>query len=548
MNHHQLKYFINSIIALIFFLLPLCATAASSEQDINNMLMRGDSEIEQGDYQKAMKCYFSAWKMAEQQHFDSLQCVAIYNMGVCFYSLYENGEALRHFTDAIKICRGKKLGWQLESQILNGIAGVYYDENNFDKAEAITSHCLKSALNRNDSLDIFTFALNLARTTSQKGQYQKVDKYLAIAQRYLASSDSANFIRMKVVDAISSFRQKKYDRVKMLAPGILSNKHTLNNDKGVILFYLMKIARQESDVSRAFLYARDAERYASVKIKPDLYRNISELYEETGDLQKSISYKDSVIFCNDLLQKMQNRQLTESSKLKIEVMRMQSDMDKKVAELTQHRSIFVLLLCICALLIIIGVIILCTQRQKSRQDKLLMNMKLEKEQQDKLLVENQMKETELVAQYQKKMMEQLLRQKSQELATTTMFVSSRNALIENLLASLSDLKVEKDGAQTLQNIIQNLKQQLKYSNESDSFIVNFESSNPDFVENLKKMHPNTSSSDIRFLAYIRMNLSNKEISSLLNITPESCKRRKIRLSTKLGLDSSKDLYNYIAHI
>ena len=40
----------------------------------------------------------------------------------------------------------------------------------------------------------------------------------------------------------------------------------------------------------------------------------------------------------------------------------------------------------------------------------------------------------------------------------------------------------------------------------------------------------------------------KEIASLLNINPESCKRRKIRLSKKLGLDTSANLYSYIARI
>ena len=45
-----------------------------------------------------------------------------------------------------------------------------------------------------------------------------------------------------------------------------------------------------------------------------------------------------------------------------------------------------------------------------------------------------------------------------------------------------------------------------------------------------------------------MNLSNKDIASLLNITPESCKRRRIRISKKLRLDTSAHLFDYISRL
>ena len=43
-------------------------------------------------------------------------------------------------------------------------------------------------------------------------------------------------------------------------------------------------------------------------------------------------------------------------------------------------------------------------------------------------------------------------------------------------------------------------------------------------------------------------MQTKDIAALLNITPDSCKRRKIRLSKKLGLETSSDLYSHILGI
>jgi len=54
--------------------------------------------------------------------------------------------------------------------------------------------------------------------------------------------------------------------------------------------------------------------------------------------------------------------------------------------------------------------------------------------------------------------------------------------------------------------------------------------------------------DIRFLSYLYMNLSIKEISSLLNITPDACRKRKERIAKKMGLQETAELFPYLSHI
>lgn len=184
---------------------------------------------------------------------------------------------------------------------------------------------------------------------------------------------------------------------------------------------------------------------------------------------------------------------------------------------------------------------------RGEQEKQLVQLALEKEQQAKQLVERQMRQTELEGELRAALMKQKLEQKRHELSATTMFVSSRNALVEELIQSLDDIKQLSDNKE-ISNLKKHLAQMLKENSDNDNFIINFESANPDFIRRLKELHPDLSVSDIRFVAYIKMNLSTKEIASLLNINPESCKRRKIRLSKKLGLDTSSNLYSYIARI
>ena len=96
----------------------------------------------------------------------------------------------------------------------------------------------------------------------------------------------------------------------------------------------------------------------------------------------------------------------------------------------------------------------------------------------------------------------------------------------------------------LQKNIKLLKSNLTESNDNQLF-HQFEETNYDFLNKLKTLHPTLSPNDIRFLLYIYMNLSTKEIAYTLNITFDSCRKRKERIINKLGLPHNLDLYDYI---
>jgi ATP/maltotriose-dependent transcriptional regulator MalT len=308
----------------------------------------------------------------------------------------------------------------------------------------------------------------------------------------------------------------------------------------------MDVARERGDVDKALSYAFTASRIAGVNNKPGLYQVMSDIYRGKKDYVTALNYKDSVVIYSDSLTSLKNKQLTDNCLTKIEILKMRSETDREMARLNQHKNIYIFLLCIAVMIMVFTLITIRNQRIRNRQDKMLMNLKLEQQHKERLLVERQMKESELVAEYQQEMMRRSLEEKSKALSASTMFISSRNALIEDIIKSLSD-NADKPAQHALEESVQHLRQLLRTSNEHDNFLIEFESANPEFIAKLKKMHPDLLASDVRFLAYIHMGLSNKEIASLLNITPDSCKRRKIRISQKLGLESASDLYGYLTN-
>ncbi|MEZ5012275.1 MAG: LuxR C-terminal-related transcriptional regulator [Bacteroidales bacterium] len=75
-----------------------------------------------------------------------------------------------------------------------------------------------------------------------------------------------------------------------------------------------------------------------------------------------------------------------------------------------------------------------------------------------------------------------------------------------------------------------------------------EEANRDFFIRLKEKFPDLSEKEKRLAAYIRLNLSTKDVASLLNIAPKSVEINRYRLRKKLGIDPGINLTEFILEI
>ncbi|UKB86300.1 tetratricopeptide repeat protein [Chryseobacterium sp. MEBOG06] len=77
------------------------------------------------------------------------------------------------------------------------------------------------------------------------------------------------------------------------------------------------------------------------------------------------------------------------------------------------------------------------------------------------------------------------------------------------------------------------------------FLVRFKEVYPEFYHNLISKHPSLSDHDIKFCAYIRLDLSTKEIVEFENISKRTVEAKKYRLKKKLELTPETDLKKWI---
>jgi len=141
-----------------------------------------------------------------------------------------------------------------------------------------------------------------------------------------------------------------------------------------------------------------------------------------------------------------------------------------------------------------------------------------------------------------------IRHKNQELVSATMHITQKNEMMNNIRLALNKLNQKSDKStefhQEIENIIKMVQQDAKIDSDWDNFIQNFDNIHNDFFRRLKEKHPHLSSNEYKLCAYLRMNLTSKDISKLMNISTRSVETNRYRLRKKLDLSNDINLNDY----
>lgn len=165
---------------------------------------------------------------------------------------------------------------------------------------------------------------------------------------------------------------------------------------------------------------------------------------------------------------------------------------------------------------------------------------------EKLNKENKIKEL-AISQELVKLNNEKLRQdielKSKELASSTMNIIKKNEFL-----SIIKSELEQGGTDRISKVIKIIDNNLNNTNDWNLFQEAFNNADKDFLKKVKEKHPKLTPNDLRLCAYLRLNLSSKEIAPLLNISPRSVEVKRYRLRKKMDLPHESNLTNYILEI
>lgn len=192
-------------------------------------------------------------------------------------------------------------------------------------------------------------------------------------------------------------------------------------------------------------------------------------------------------------------------------------------------SILAYLLAIVAL----GYLIRVYHRQKLDRKQRELKDELVREQEDKLAI------------LEKEKLAKEIKLKQNELTISTMNVAEKNELLLELKNMLVMGKDQFSDKRRYRAFMKKLDNSIHGEGDWKRFEYNFNELHEDFFEKLLKRYPKLTPKDLKLCAYLKMNLSTKEIAPLMAISVRGVEIHRYRLRKKLQIESSENISNFL---
>lgn len=139
-------------------------------------------------------------------------------------------------------------------------------------------------------------------------------------------------------------------------------------------------------------------------------------------------------------------------------------------------------------------------------------------------------------------------QKDKELANTTMQIIQKSkslVAIKNDLRKLARELGRHPATSQVNTIIKKINRNIDSDKQWEVFESHFENVHEEFLTRLKESYPDLSPRELKLCAYLRLNISSKEIANLMNISVRGVEISRYRLRKKLGIGHETNLTDFI---
>jgi len=443
-----------------------------------------------GSYDESLKYFIEALRIAEELGDESLLFPIYHNLGVLKDRLQQYDDALEYYFKALAIM--DKNSNSKESKVPSNQYPTVYNsigniyETKKDYRSAKEYYLKAYRLTKGTDVEVFgTICNNLGKLGIEMNDYNSAYKYL---------EESLEF-RIKIND--------KYGITKTYIFLSLYYKDTKQFEKAID--YANK-ALEISQETKAILVMQNAANM------------LSDIYFEMKNYEKSLEFFRQYKTYNDSL--LNDKKYSEIAKLQLQY---KFEIEKKENEVRQQKIRFRYILVSSSLLLGLTILGLLFFLSRSRNRRI----RLEKE---KL-------ESEMMV-------------KNKELTTNVMYLLQKNELIDGISQRLLSLKAKlsDDNRQALQKIIFDL-QSITDKEVWEEFEIRFQNVHEDFYRNLKAKFPDLTPSEIKLAAFLRLNMTSKDIASITGQSINSLENARYRLRKKLGITNQDvNLVNFLLEI
>jgi len=141
-----------------------------------------------------------------------------------------------------------------------------------------------------------------------------------------------------------------------------------------------------------------------------------------------------------------------------------------------------------------------------------------------------------------------LKFKHDEMVTMAMSIIRKNEFLDRLKKQIIKHKSrinDKEAVELLNGLLMMIVQNISADHECEKFRMHLNELHSDFLKRLSEEFPGMTNNEKRLAAMLRLNLSSKEIASILNISPKSVEMNRYRLRKKLKVPAKMTLNDFI---
>jgi len=137
--------------------------------------------------------------------------------------------------------------------------------------------------------------------------------------------------------------------------------------------------------------------------------------------------------------------------------------------------------------------------------------------------------------------------KNKELANATIQMLQKNKILISLKKELKNFADHIDNEQKykVKRLLRRIDKEIDDENQWKIFETHFESVHEEFLLRIKSAYNDLTPRELKLCAYLRMNISSKEIAALMNISTRGVEISRYRLRKKLNLKREINLTDFI---
>ncbi len=218
----------------------------------------------------------------------------------------------------------------------------------------------------------------------------------------------------------------------------------------------------------------------------------------------------------------------------------------KVHNTNENYFFQIMWMALLTLVLLASLLFYLLKRQKKKSSYLTLAVKDNKNDLT-LIIDNLEKRLQEKVSYQFSLSKELKFRQS-EMITMAMSIIRKNEFLESLKREILKIKSKVDDQDTrlgLNKLSLMITQDLSIDRDRERFqlLINEQSNN--FNQRLSEVYPGLTDNEKRLVALLRLNLSSKEIASILNISPKSVEMNRYRLRKKLKVNPKTSLSDFI---